>query len=90
MIRAHVFIEGRVQGVFYRDWTLRKAQGKQLTGWVRNLEDGRVEVVAEGKKNQVNQLIELIKNGPRLAKVKHIDVSWEKTTGEFESFEILF
>lgn len=89
IVRAHVLIKGRVQRVFYRDWTRRTAQGLSLTGWVRNLEDGRVEIVAEGEKNKLIKLIELIKEGPRLAKVKHIDVSWEKATGEFNNFEIV-
>lgn len=87
-LRAHIFIEGRVQGVFYREWALRQAQGLRLTGWVRNLADGRVEVVAEGQKSKLVKLIELIKEGPRLAKVEQIDVNWEKATGEFEEFSI--
>ena len=88
IVRAHVFIEGRVQGVFYRDWTVRAAQGLQLTGWVRNLADGRVEVIFEGSKGKVEEMIEKCEGGPKLAGVEHIDVSWEKATGEFESFEI--
>lgn len=88
--RAHVFIEGRVQGVFYRDWTRRLAQGLRLTGWVRNLEDGRVEAVFEGSKKNAEEMIKKCKVGPRLAGVKHIDVSWEKATGEFKDFEIVF
>lgn len=100
MIRAHVFIEGRVQGVFYRAWARDSAIDFGLTGWVRNLEDGRVELVAEGEKGQLKKLIELIKKGPPLAKVEHLDVVWEKATrrrqgyggqaGGFEGFEIVF
>lgn len=89
MVRAHVFIEGRVQGVFYRDWTRRLAQGLQLTGWVRNLADGRVEAVFEGPKEKVEQMIEKCNEGPRLAGVKHIDTIWEEATGEFNNFEIV-
>lgn len=87
-IRAHIFIEGRVQGVFYRVWARDTARKLGLTGWVRNLADGRVEAVIEGEKDKVNQLIELIKEGPRLANVEHMDVSWEQASGEFEDFEI--
>ena len=86
VVRAHVFIEGRVQGVFCRAWTIRQAQGLSLTGWVRNLDDGRVEVVAEGEKSELTELIKLIKKGPPLAKIKHLDVIWEKATGEFDAF----
>ncbi len=89
IVRAHVFIEGRVQGVFYRDWTLRQAQGLRLTGWVRNLADGRVEAVFEGPKEKIEKMIQKCRSGPMLAGVKHMDVSWEKATGEFEDFEIL-
>lgn len=94
-IRAHIFISGRVQGVFYRAWTLRQAQGLGLSGWVRNLpaqadlNDGRVEIVAEGEKNKLIKLIELIKKGPPLASVGNVDVSWEKATGEFKNFQIV-
>lgn len=89
MIRAHIFIEGRVQGISYRYWTLRQAQGLQLTGWVRNLADGRVEAVFEGAKKEVEDMIKKLKRGPMLSGVKHIDINWEDAMGEFEGFEIL-
>lgn len=89
VVRAHVFIEGRVQGISYRYWTLRQAQGLQLTGWVRNLDDGRVEAVFEGQKKEVEQMVKKCKRGPMLAGVKHIDVVWEDATGEFKNFEIV-
>jgi len=87
-VRAHVFVEGFVQGVSYRWWAQREAERLGLTGWVRNLTDGRVEIVAEGSEDQVNQLIELIKQGPRFSKVEKIDVSWKKAVGEFGRFEV--
>jgi acylphosphatase len=88
-VRAHVYIEGRVQGVFFRDWTLRQAQGLRLTGWVRNLGDGRVEVVLEGLKATVEVMVEKCKEGPELAKIKHTDVIWEKATKEYRNFEVV-
>ena len=88
MVRAHIFIEGRVQGVFYRSWTQRQAEKLGLTGWVKNLEDGRVEVVAEGEKENLSKLIEAVKKGPPLSKVEHLDIIWEEATGEFGEFEI--
>lgn len=87
--RAHVFIEGEVQGIGYRYWTLRQAQGLQLTGWARNLADGRVEAVFEGPKSEVEEIIKKCHKGPMLAGAKHIDVIWEDATGEFKNFEIV-
>ncbi len=88
-IRAHVYIEGKVQGVFYRDWILRQARGLGLTGWVKNLEDGRVEVVFEGPKMQVEVLTQKCKEGSSASEVKHTDISYEKATGEFDGFSIV-
>ena len=88
-VRAHVYVEGRVQGVFYRDWTVRQAQGLALTGWVRNLEDGRVEAVFEGSKKLLEKMIGKCKEGPPAANVSHIDVIWEKGTDEFSDFGVV-
>ena len=89
MVGVHIYIQGRVQGVFYRDWARGQAQSLGLTGWVRNLEDSRVELVAEGEKETLNNLIKAIKKGPPLANVGHLDIIWEKATGEFRGFEII-
>ncbi len=89
IIRAHIFIEGRVQGVFFRVWTHKKASELALKGWVRNLSDGRVEAVFEGPKEKVEEMVEKCREGPRVAGVKHIDINWEKATGEFKKFEIM-
>lgn len=88
IIRAHVFIEGGVQGIGYRYWTRKNAQSLELTGWARNLTDGRVEAVFEGSKATVEEMVAKCRKGPRIAGVKHIDVNWEKATGEFGAFEI--
>lgn len=89
MIRKHLWIRGRVQGVYYRYSTQQMAlQIGQLTGWVRNLRDGRVEVIVEGPESQVNQLVEWCHQGPTHARVDHIDIADEPCTGEFHSFEI--
>ena len=87
-VRAHIFIKGKVQGVFYRDWTAQKASALGLTGWVKNLEDGRVEAVFEGPKDKITEIVENCREGSVLAKVEHVDALWEKATGEFSSFEI--
>jgi len=86
--RAHIFISGIVQGVFFRASTADKAQELELTGWVKNLPDGRVEAVIEGPKDKIEEMIEWMKKGPRLAKVDEVEMVWEEYKGEFGNFEI--
>lgn len=87
-IRIHAYISGRVTGVFFRANTRKAAERLGVKGWVRNLPDGRVEVVAEGEEGKVNQLIGFLRKGPVLAKVKRIDVKKERYVGEFSDFEV--
>lgn len=86
--RAHVFVSGRVQGVFFRDHTLRWASSLGLTGRVKNLWDGRVEVVAEGEKESLDALIGRLSQGPPMARVENVDVKWEEYKDEFTDFKI--
>lgn len=86
--RAHILIEGRVQGVFYRASTREEANLSGLTGWVRNCRDGRVEAVFEGERDKVEMIIEWCKKGPPGALVTKADVSWEQATSEFDTFSI--
>ncbi len=88
--RVHAFVSGRVQGVFFRDFTRRWAQMLGLTGWVRNVFDGRVEVVAEGEEESLKQFLEKLHEGPPLAQVEKVDVTWEEAKGEFTDFRISF
>ena len=88
--RAHVYVSGMVQGVFFRSETQDEASRRGVTGWVRNLRDGRVEAVFEGEKEKVDQLIEFCRRGPRGARVTRIDVSWEDYKGEFQDFNVRF
>ena len=88
--RAIILVSGLVQGVFYRSEALQEAKRLNLTGWVRNESDGRVKIVAEGEEEQLEKLIEWIKQGPRLAKVDKIEVKWDKEQREFEDFEIIY
>lgn len=89
-VRVHVFVSGRVQGVFFRHETRREAKMRGVKGWVRNLPDGRVEAVFEGEEEAVKQLIEFCKRGPPGAKVTGIEVKWEDYMGEFKDFEIRY
>ncbi|HDJ23964.1 MAG: acylphosphatase [Candidatus Aminicenantes bacterium 4484_214] len=88
MVRAHVYVSGRVQGVFFRDHTRRWADSLGVKGWVRNLPDGRVEAVLEGPKNEVEALLQRMEEGPPYAKVTKMDVDWEEYQGEFTDFRI--
>lgn len=89
-IRAHVFISGRVQGVFFRSETRREASRRNVGGWVKNTSDGRVEAVFEGKKEDVEKLIEFCRSGPPGARVTNVDVQWKEYTGEFGDFRIRY
>jgi Acylphosphatases len=88
-VRAHVWISGRVQGVFFRAHTKELADELGLTGWVRNLPDGRVEAVFEGEEDAVKRAIKWCKRGPPLASVEKVEVRYEQPTGEFRDFRIL-
>ena len=87
-VRAHVLVSGNVQGVFFRSNTRSHASMNQITGWVMNLPDGRVEVVMEGNKGRVETLIEFIRQGPAGASIDGLEISWEKPTSKYNSFEI--
>jgi acylphosphatase len=85
-IRVHVFISGKVQGVFFRSSTKDMAKNLGLFGWVRNLADGRVEAVFEGKKDAIEKMLEWCRVGPEYARVTGIEVIWEEFKGDFKEF----
>ena len=89
-VRAHILISGRVQGVLFRSEAQDEARRQGLTGWVRNLPDGRVEAVFEGEKDKVDVLIEFCRRGPPGAKVTRVEVTWGAYTGEFQDFRIRY
>jgi acylphosphatase len=87
--RAHLLISGRVQGVGYRastHWAAKRIGG--LAGWVRNLDDGRVEAVVEGPREKIDELIAWCRQGPPASRVSDVAVAWEPATGEFRDFGI--
>jgi acylphosphatase len=88
--RARVFIDGRVQGVFYRAFTGEVAYTLGLNGWVRNLRDGRVEAVFEGDKKMIEQAIKECYIGPPGARVSHVDVNWEPYEEEQKGFSVRY
>ena len=86
--RAHVFFSGRVQGVFFRSNTRSMASVRKVTGWVKNLPDGRVEAIMEGQREDIEALIEACKEGRTGSVVDDVQITWENATGSFDSFEI--
>ncbi len=88
--RAHLIIEGRVQGVFFRQHTQEMAEGLGLTGWVKNRPDGSVEAVFEGDLERVNKAVEWCRRGPPQAGVASVRQSWEVHKGEFRDFSIRY
>lgn len=90
MKRVRVVVSGRVQGVFFRAETESKAVSLGLTGWVRNLPDGRVDAVFEGEEEKVNIMIGWCRKGPRFASVANIDVVEESYQEEFQDFSIRY
>jgi acylphosphatase len=89
MIRKHVYISGRVQGVYFRQNTLEKADSLGIKGWVRNIPDGRVEAVFEGSEKTVRQIIEWCRTGDPPARVDKVEVYDEPEGTPFDSFRIV-
>ena len=89
-VRIHLIIEGRVQGVWFRDSTRKEAVSLGVLGWVRNLPDGTVEVLAEGPEDKVRDLITWCHHGPSSAVVSQVHENREKWQGQFNSFDIVF
>lgn len=73
MAMHRVYVSGKVQNIGYRDWVVRRAQNLGVTGWVRNLRDGRVELLVNGEEERTSALIEQLREGPPLARVDHVE-----------------
>jgi len=85
--RLHAIVSGMVQGVNFRYYTRERAQRLRLTGWVRNLWDGTVEVLAEGPRPALEKLLEFLHHGPSAASVTGVQAEWLPAADEFTSFE---
>lgn len=90
MEEIRAIVSGRVQMVMYRDFTCRTARRWGIGGTVRNLSDGTVEVIAQGRREDLEQFIKRLKRGPLLARVAHVEVVWRHPTRTFDSFEIVY
>jgi acylphosphatase len=88
--RLHLFISGRVQGVFFRANTWKTARSLGLTGWVRNLPDGRVEVILEGDAEAAAKMLAWCQEGVPPARVDGVEIREEAATGEFGDFRIAY
>ncbi len=87
-VRLHAVVDGRVQGVGFRYFVLETALPLDLTGWVRNTMDGQVEVVAEGQRASLEQLLESLRRGPRASFVLSVNQEWQPASGEFIRFDV--
>jgi len=89
-VRLRAVVHGRVQGVNFRYYTRRQAHQLGVTGYVRNVWDGTVEVVAEGTRPKLGQLLRWLHTGPSMAFVEKVDAQWLPAMDEFTSFEVRF
>ena len=88
-LRAHIIVEGRVQGVSFRAATREQARSIGVEGWVRNLDNGQVEAVFEGPAQAVRHMIRWCHHGPSYAHVDRVDVDWQAPTGQERGFRIV-
>lgn len=87
-VRVHLKIHGQVQGVFFRRSAKLEAERHGIVGWVKNLGDGSVEIMAQGGKKSIDNFIKWCKGGPPFAKVENVEVEWKKDLDDFVDFEI--
>lgn len=86
--QVHLFVRGRVQGVFFRASTQREAKRLGISGWVKNRPDGGVEILAEGEEEGLKELIAWANRGPSAARVERVDVRWRSFVGDYPDFKI--
>ena len=89
-VRAHVRVSGRVQGVYYRSYATDEARMLEITGWIRNTMQGKVEAVFEGSQEAVEQMLEWCWQGSPSSRVSDVEVEWEEATGEFPDFSVTY
>ena len=91
LVSVRVIVYGYVQGVFFRDFTSRRATELGLSGYVRNLPGGEaVEVQAEGERKQLEELIGYLKVGPASARVERVETTWSEYTGSYSNFSVRY
>ncbi|MBD3195881.1 MAG: acylphosphatase [Candidatus Lokiarchaeota archaeon] len=90
MEKIIIDVHGRVQGVFFRHNTRKRAKRWNLKGYVQNMPDGSVHIEAVGKEENLNKLLKFAKKGPRLARVDDIEYTYEESSGEFDGFTVRY
>lgn len=88
--RAHVFYSGRVQGVGFRLTAEETAQQFGVVGWIKNLRDGRVELLGEAEEAVLQQFLAAIRNGPMKKFINDVEISWSQASDSFDEFEIRY
>ncbi len=88
--RIHILVSGQVQGVYFRENTRKKAEELGISGWVRNMLDGRVEIMAEGDKDKLDKLMRWAEQGPAFAKVDGLRTAWPEYKGDLGEFQIKY
>ena len=88
IVRAHIWVQGRVQAVGFRAYVQQNALQIGVTGWVRNVGYDTVEALAEGTGDQIDSFLQMVKRGPLGSRVDDWQEEWEQVTGEFESFRV--
>jgi len=88
LVRVHIIVNGRVQGVGFRAFVQEVGSRLELTGWVRNVGYDEVETVAEGHRSALEHFLEEMRRGPRGSRVDDTRIDWETATGEFQRFEM--
>jgi len=88
LVRAHIWVKGRVQGVGFRAHVEFYARQVGVTGWVRNVGWDTVEAVAEGERGKMERFVAMMKEGPSMSRVDESMVEWENPTGEFREFGV--
>lgn len=86
---SKIIISGTVQGIFFRNFTRENANKLDLKGYIRNLEDGNIEIFVEGEKDNINSLIDLLKKGPPYSQIRDVKVETRIWSGDFKEFKIL-
>jgi len=88
--RVRLYVKGKVQGVFFRQALKVMAKKNNVSGWVKNLKDGRVESILEGEDVNVSSIVEWVHAGPANARVEDVEIKNEKFTGEFTKFDVVY
>jgi len=87
---AKIIVKGRVQGVGFRWFVQQRAKNFAVSGYVKNLDNGDVEIEAEGDRGRVEELIKSVKVGPTFSKVRDVIIEWQQSTGKYDSFDTTF